>query len=98
MNIIENIQKLIQENEKITKINNLNYRTRIEIYALNSENKILYELSKTGTLKLPGGGLDNNETIINAAKRELMEETGHISTKYIDLKLEDSIKYEPGGC
>src|SRR3989338_22631 len=40
-----------------------------------------YAVKRT-EINLPGGGLDNNETPLKAAKRELLEETGLTSKKW----------------
>ena len=56
---------------------------------------LLEERSDDGYFDFPGGGIDLNETGIEAAKRELFEETGAIGREYITLgKLYPS----PGYC
>jgi len=47
------------------------------VILFNNENKILFEVRKDdGYLDFPGGAVDLNEEVEEAAKRELYEETG----------------------
>ena len=57
-----------------------NYRTRLAARAvlLNEDNEVaLLYVSKKGYHKLPGGGIDEGESIIEGLNRELLEETGY---------------------
>ena len=52
------------------------------VILFNKDNKVLIEIrSDDGFYDFPGGGVDLNETVEEAAKRELFEETGLIADK-----------------
>lgn len=63
-------------NELVTTINGKRTRTRVECYIVNNENKILTHYKPNQYPELPGGGVDNEESYLQAAKRETMEESG----------------------
>ena len=69
--MINHTDNNIEENRKW-----LPYRKIAECYLIK-DNKILAQ-DQGHFLSLPGGGIDNNETIIEAATREVYEETGAI--------------------
>ena len=65
-------------------------RQRATVVLKNEKGKILYQVDKpTGTYMLPGGAIDKGEIPIQAAKRELFEETG---LKNLKLKFKEIIK------
>ncbi|SRR6266568_3018961 len=52
-------------------------RDTVRAVVLDSRNKVaLLNVAKKGFHKLPGGGIDEGETMENALKRELLEELG----------------------
>jgi 8-oxo-dGTP diphosphatase len=74
--------KLIKDEDVISGAKNLppaNFRERTAARAVlfDAENKIaLLHVRKQGYYKLPGGGLDGDETVEQGLERELLEETG----------------------
>lgn len=65
--------------KNIDKKDVFDFRVRIGIIAVNSDNKVLLVKHRKGDRSyylFPGGGLENNEKIEECAKRELLEETG----------------------
>lgn len=55
---------------------------------LDQENKVLIEVRKDdGMYDFPGGGLDLSESFEEAAKRELLEETGFVADELIFFHL-----------
>ncbi len=58
------------------------------VVILNSLNEILFEVrADDGYLDFPGGAVDINETVEDAAKRELFEETGLIADELEQFKI-----------
>ena len=61
-------------------------RTGVGIVLLNSENKVFVGKridNPQNAWQMPQGGVDKNENFLDAAKRELKEETGIKSIKYL---------------
>ena len=61
-------------------------RTGVGIVLLNSENKVFVGkriANPQNAWQMPQGGVDKNEHLLDAAKRELKEETGIKSIKYL---------------
>lgn len=55
---------------------------RVSVRAVvKSRNKFLMISTKRGDLIFPGGGIETNESLIEAVERELLEETGYVSIK-----------------
>ena len=89
MNTIQEIKDLIQEasQEKIIVKNGLNYRTTCKVFCIDKNNNILCEVNAPPKEpELPGGALDINETHIQTAKRELMEEAGWTAKNFVFIQ------------
>ena len=73
------------------------YRPNVGVVIFNSEKKIWcgkrIDVKTIDAWQLPQGGIDHNETALQAAIREVYEETGIISIKNID-KIDKWIRYE----
>ena len=70
----------------LKKYNNLPLRLGVGIVLLNSENKIFVGKridNPVNSWQMPQGGVDKNENLLNAAFRELREETGVENVKLI---------------
>jgi ADP-ribose pyrophosphatase len=68
----------------------LEYADEIMIFALTKKQEVvLIKQYRHGVqdviLELPGGSVDDGETALEAAKRELMEETGYSSASFIEV-------------
>ena len=70
----------------LKKYDNLPLRLGVGIVLLNSENKIFVGKridNPVNSWQMPQGGVDKNENLLNAAFRELREETGVKNVKLI---------------
>ncbi len=68
----------------------INHNGAVAIIALTADNKIVVERQyrnsvKQVMLEIPAGKLEPNEKTLEAAQRELLEETGYSSTEWIKL-------------
>ena len=66
-------------------LSNLPYRKGVGIMLLNKETKVFIgkRIDNTKAWQMPQGGVDQKEDVLNAAKRELKEETGITSIEII---------------
>ncbi len=72
---MEVLLEIFSEGYKGEKINKVRKATRAVL--IDEEDKIaLLKVSKLKTYKLPGGGINENESIEDALRRECYEETG----------------------
>ena len=69
-------------------INSLPYRLGVGLVIINNQSKIFTgrRLDNTNAWQMPQGGIDNNEVPIEAAYREMCEETGITKSKVTLLK------------
>ena len=80
----------------IDKYKNLPLRSGVGIVVLNKENKIFVGKRKDNPVdkwQMPQGGVDKNENLINAMKRELYEETSIQNIKILK-ELDEWFEYE----
>ena len=56
---------------------NIIFRNAVRAVIINGNNLLMAHLEKTNEYKFPGGGKNENETIEEAIKREVLEEVGY---------------------
>jgi len=60
----------------------------------NDEDKVaVMHFTKTGSYKLPGGGIDDGEETVAALRREIFEETGYEVTDITELGVVEEDRY-----
>ena len=76
-------------------IKNLPYRKGVGIMLFNKEKKIFVgkRLDNQSAWQMPQGGVDQNEDLLSAMKRELAEETSIVSIKIIK-ELKEWLQYD----
>jgi 8-oxo-dGTP pyrophosphatase MutT (NUDIX family) len=67
-------------------------RRAVRAIIIHENNILMAHLRKTGEYKLPGGGIENNETINDAIRREVREEAGYLVSK-INEKIGEITEY-----
>lgn len=82
--------KVIRPDGKEGIFATVDFGSGVSVVALDSENNIhlikefYYVLKEYGT-QTPSGGIDPNETPLQAAQKELLEETGLVANKWQEL-------------
>jgi len=71
---------------------NIIFRNAVRAVIINKNNLLMAHLEKTNVYKFPGGGKNDNETIEEALKREVLEEVGY-NVKNIYEKIGKIIEY-----
>ena len=89
-NTILDVYENDHENVKSKRIVTLNSNHWVNIIPLTESNEIVFVKQfrhgiNRETLEIPGGMVDNNESTMEAVKRELFEETGYVSRNIKNL-------------
>ncbi len=88
----------VNKNGQSVQKSYVEHQGAVAIIAINEQNQIIltkqfrYPLNRT-TLEIPAGKIENGESSIEAAKRELMEETGY---RVEQMELIGSYETTPG--
>ncbi len=82
--------RIIKPDGKQGVFGTVDYGSGATIVALTKEKDIFlikeyYYVLETEGIQIPSGGIDKGETPLEAAKRELIEEAGCVSNKWIEL-------------
>lgn len=72
-------KKVFEMDKVYDSIEKVNFREAVRAIIIK-ENKVLMVHCKNGDYKFPGGEIKSGETHIDALKREVQEEAGHIDT------------------
>ncbi len=88
----------IAKNNKVYKKSYVEHQGAVAIIAITSEHEIVLTKQRRypldlETIEIPAGKIENNESSIEAAKRELLEETGYIAN---EIELIGSFYTTPG--
>ena len=84
--------------KKLENFKKLPYRNGVGIVVLNNENKVFVAKridNPKNFWQMPQGGVDEGEDLLNAAYRELKEETSIFNVKLIK-EIEDDFKIRSG--
>ncbi|WP_163538661.1 NUDIX hydrolase [Gracilibacillus sp. YIM 98692] len=84
------LEEVILSNQKTKNFSYIHFRDGVCILPITSNGEIIVlrqyrHALKAWELELPAGMIDGNELPIDAAKRELLEETGYQSNKWEEL-------------
>ena len=83
--------------KKLENLQKLPYRNGVGIVVLNNENKVFVAKridNPKNFWQMPQGGVDEGEDLLNAAYRELKEETSIFNVKLIKKEIEDWTQYD----
>jgi 8-oxo-dGTP pyrophosphatase MutT (NUDIX family) len=71
------------------------YRVSIKLIIKDGDRLLVVQDTTNGTWEVPGGGLDNGETIEQTAKREIQEELGVTLTDFNDKPIAMTLGLHP---
>ena len=78
------MKKLVYNSENLSEQEIDEVVTRVKVFLVNENNELLIATSGGGC-QLPGGHREENETILETAKRELNEETGAVDFSIVPV-------------